>query len=227
MIQEPYSKSIQMEDETRHQCLIYEGPLSTKLPILTAILKRKLDDGYRCMYLNSAPMVAGIRSYLAASGIDVALEVAKASLVLSSEPTSSRAGFDAALMLSRLEDALDQALNDGYKGLWATGDMTWEFGPKRDFRKLLEYEWGLEDIFRRRPELCGICQYHQDTLPKEAMRHGLLTHPKVVINDTISRINPYYAKSGSAMERRATDGELDQVVIALCQFGDSSPQIRK
>lgn len=116
--------------------------------------------------------------------------------MLSSEPTYSRAGFDSALMLSRLEDALDQALNDGYKGLWATGDMTWEFGPKRDFRTLLEYEWGLEDIFRRRPELCGICQYHRDTLPKEAMRHGLLAHPKVVINDTISRINPYYAKSG-------------------------------
>src|SRR5580698_4646663 len=109
MIQEPYSKSIQMEDETRHQCLIYEGSPSTKLPILTAILKRKLDDGYRCMYLNSVPMVAGIRSYLAASGIDVAMEVAKAGLVLSSEPTYSRAGFDSALMLSRLEDALDQA----------------------------------------------------------------------------------------------------------------------
>jgi hypothetical protein len=217
----PYSNAIQMETEPRHQCLIYEGSPSEKLPLLTAILKRKLDDGYRCMYLNSAPMVAGIRSYLAASGIDVAREVAKARLVLSSEPTASGAGFDVAIMLSKLEDALDQALNDGYIGLWATGDMTWEFGPKRDFTKLLEYEWGLEDIFRRRPELCGICQYHRDTLPKEAMRHGLLSHPKVVISDTINRINPYYAKSDSPMERRATDSELDQVVTALCRFGYS------
>src|SRR5580698_2333485 len=122
-----------MEDDCRHQCLIYEGPPSRKLPMLAAELKRKLNDGYRCLYLNSAPMVAGVRSYLAASGMDVASEVAKARLVLSSEPTTSATGFDGDNLLFQLEEALDQALNDGYKGLWATGDMTWEFGPKKDF----------------------------------------------------------------------------------------------
>ncbi len=35
-------------------------------------------------------------------------------------------------MLHKLEDALDQALSDGYKGLWATGDMTWEFGSEKN-----------------------------------------------------------------------------------------------
>jgi hypothetical protein len=32
-------------------------------------------------------------------------------------------------MMAKLEDAVTQALADGYKGLWATGDMGWEFGP--------------------------------------------------------------------------------------------------
>lgn len=67
-------------------------------------------------------MVAGMRSYLAATGMDVA-------------------------------NALDQALDDGYIGLWVTGDMTWEFGPEKNFAKLLEYEWRLEELFHRRPEL--------------------------------------------------------------------------
>jgi hypothetical protein len=37
-----------------------------------------------------------------------------------------------------LEDALHQALHGGYRGLRATGDMSREFGPGRDFSKLLE-----------------------------------------------------------------------------------------
>ena len=66
-------------------------------------------------------------------------------------------------MMHTLEDALGRALNEGYDGLWATGDMTWELGPERDFSRLLEYEWRLEEFFRKHPALGGICQYHADT----------------------------------------------------------------
>lgn len=205
-----------MEHESRHQCLIYEGAPSQKLPILAFILKRKLDEGYRCLYLNSAPMVAGMRYTLAAMGMDVAYELAKARLVLSSEPASASWTFNSEVMLGKLEDSLDQAISDGYKGLWATGDMTWEFGPDKNFSELLEYELGLEEIFHRRKELCGICQYHQDTLPLEAMRQGLLTHPSIVINDTLSRINPHYLKAGGNAGLNPTAYELDAMISNLC-----------
>ena len=58
--------------------------------------------------------------------------------------------------------------------------------------KLLEYEGKLEDLFRRQPSFCGICQYHVETLPPEAVRQGLLTHPSIFINQTLSRVNPHY-----------------------------------
>ncbi|HYC84247.1 MAG TPA: MEDS domain-containing protein [Chryseosolibacter sp.] len=203
-----------MESEARHQCLIYGGPPSKKLPVLAGIIKRKLDEGYRCLYLNSAPMVAGMRSTLSAVGIDVASEIAKARLVLSAEPVSS-GEFDSGAMLEKLEDTLNQAISDGYKGLWASGDMTWEFGPTRDFSKLLEYELRLEEMFRDRKELCGICQYHQDTLPHDVMRQGLLVHPGLVISDTLTRINPHYLKSSWPSELRTTH-ELDGTIATLC-----------
>ena len=34
-------------------------------------------------------------------------------------------------MLDLLKDAADQAVRDGYRGLWATGDLTWELGPQQ------------------------------------------------------------------------------------------------
>lgn len=209
-----------MEQESRHQCLIYEGSPSLRLPALAATVQRKLNEGYRCLYLNSRPMVAGMRSYLSAAGIDVEQKIAKASLILTSEPSVSEDGdFDVASMLHKLEDALDQALKDGYKGLWATGDMTWEFGPQKNFGKLMEYEWKLEELFRKRPELCGVCQYHRDTLPHEVMRQGLQTHRMIFINETLSRINLHYAPSGRlSRDQRAKNAELDETINALCRL---------
>jgi len=129
----------------------------------------------------------------AAAGVDVAREVGKGSLVLSSDQGHLVNGhFDANRMLQSLEDAVHEALRDGYQGLWATGDMTWEFDSEKEFDKLLDYEWKLEDLFRRQPCLSGICQYHIDTLAQDAVRSGLLAHPSIFINETLSRLNPYY-----------------------------------
>ncbi len=65
-------------------------------------------------------------------------------------------------MVKMLEEALQQALHDGYQGLWATGDMS-RVGPERDFSRLHQYECRLEELFQQHPTLSGICQYHTDT----------------------------------------------------------------
>lgn len=63
----------------RHQCLIYEGSPSRHLRALAALIRQKLTENVRCLYLNSPVMVAGIRCYLAAVGIDIAHELATTS----------------------------------------------------------------------------------------------------------------------------------------------------
>ncbi len=190
-----------MESIPRHHCLIYEGPPSRQLPMLAAVICRKIEENYRCLYLNSPTMVAGMGSYLAAQGRVVLEDTKRGSLVLSSELHSSSEGlFDMDGMLAGLENALEQALKDGYKGLWASGDMTWEFGRAKDFSQLLEYEWRLEQFFQKHPELEGICQYHADTLPPEAMKQGRDAHPAIFISETLSLVNPYYlARNTSAI----------------------------
>lgn len=159
-------------------------------------------------------MVAGLRSTLAAAGTDIEAETAKMRLILFSEPVSPGGDFECEVMLDKLDDSLDQALRDGFKGLWASGDMTWEFGPKRDFSKLLQYELGLEALFRERRELCGICQYHTDTLPHEAMQQSLLVHPAIFINETLVHTNPHYLKSAWPADLQ-TKHKLDQMIASL------------
>lgn len=204
-----------METVPRHQCLIYEGSPSRQLPALAALVRQKLEENVRCLYLNSPVMVAGIRCYLAAAGIDVAYELEKTSL---DQAHLIKGRFNVDRMVQTLEDALWRALDDGFQGLWATGDMTWELGPENNFSKLLEYEWRLEEFFRTHPALSGICQYHADTLPRDVLRQGLITHPSLFLNETLSRINPHYLRAGSNREQSAANSELESMIDRLCHY---------
>ena len=203
----------------RHQCLIYEGAPSRRLATLAAIVRQKLQQNLRCLYLNSEPMVAGMRSYLAAAGVDVAKEIAENNLVLTSDRSYLIDGteFDPQSMIQGLEDALEKALTDGYAGLWATGDMTWEFGPTKDFSKLVEYEWRLEELFRKHPQLGGICQYHSDTLPREVLQKGLMVHRGLFINETLSLINPHYHPAESISLDSSQEAELEELLQRICE----------
>lgn len=201
---------------SRHQCLVYEGAPSRQLPALAAAVHNMLNQGYRCLCLNDAAMIAAMRDSLAAAKVDVEEAVSSGSLVLCSEQQHLVDGhFDPERMMETLEETLQETLRDGYAGLWATGDMTWEMGPDRDFSKLLEYEWRLEEFFREHPELGGICQYRADTLPWAAVRQGLLAHRCVFVNETLSLLNPHAMEPGSLTGRMANDADLDSFIARV------------
>ena len=207
-----------MESLPRHRCLIYEGSPSKQLPALVSVIREKLQQNIRCLYLNSPAMVAGMRSYLAAAGVDVAIETERGSLILTSEQNLVNGYlFDPKQMIDGLRAALGSALHDGFKGLWATGDMAWEFGPQNDFSRLLEYEWRLEEFLARNPQMSGVCQYRADILPRAAMRQGLLSHSGIFINETLSLVNPQFHTETSP--DAAESPELDSVVNSLIAHG--------
>lgn len=177
----------------RHQCLIYSGAPSDQLAGLALHIRKRLEANYRCLYLNSPDMVTGIRAYLTSSGLDVHEAVTQGRLILSSSQDHLVDGvFDGDRMLGMLKDAIAEALRHGYAGLWASGDMAWEFGPARDFSKLVEYERALERVFHAHPALCGVCQYHADTLPAAVVEKGISLHPGIYVNETLCRLNARY-----------------------------------
>lgn len=211
-----------MAPVSRHQCLIYEGAPSRQLSALSAATRDKLNQGFRCLCLNSPPMNAGMRSYLAAAGVDVEKALDQRSLILSSEQSHLVDGhFNLDRMLRTLASALQEALDMGYAGLWATGDMSWEMGPDRDFSRLLEYEWRLEEFIRDHPEMGGICQYHVDTLPRAAVRTGVRAHRSLFVNETLSLLNPHAGECELPASGFAEELELDAVIAAVCHAAGS------
>ena len=180
----------------RHQCLVYSGSPNLHLRPVSLVMCDKLKRRHRCIYLNSAPMVAGMGSYLAAAGVDVDQEVRESNLILSSErPHLANDRFDVDGMLESLRSELERALREGYAGLWATGDMTWEMGPDQDVAKLAEYERRLDEFLRTHPQMGGICQYHANTLQKEVVDQAMRVHPAFFINETLSILNPQFSQA--------------------------------
>lgn len=201
---------------SRHQCLIYEGAPSKHIGSIAPAIIDKLKMNNRCLYLNSPPMVAGMRSYLSAAGVDVMKEMEKGALILSSDQGHLvNETFDVDRMLTMLRNALKQALADGYEALWATGDMTWEFGNERNLTKLLEYECRLEDLLQKNAAIGGICQYHRDTLPLEVMQIALCTHQTVCINDTLTRLSPYHQYPPRSWEPHVSPAALNDMLNRL------------
>ncbi len=209
-----------MAMEFRHQCHVYKGSPSRHLSAIAQMARQKLTQGYRCLYLNSPAMVAGMRSALAAIDVDVLQESARASLVLTSDQTHLVDGrFNTDRMMATLDRALQQAVDDGFGGLWAVGDMTWELGFQSTFADLIEYEWRLEEYMRLHPELSGICQYHADTLPHEALKAGA-AHQSFFINETLSQLNPHYVRAETPGRLMASHPQFDTFIDQLCQAAE-------
>ena len=196
----------------RHQCMIYAGSPARTLTVMVAAIARQLAANYRCMYMNTAPMVAGLRSQLYGAGVDTERAVSTGALRLESGDAHLVSGrFDVDHMILLLGTAAQEALDDGYAGLFATGDMAFELGAETEFSKVLEYEWRLEQLFMEQPGLCGICQYNCDMVPPAALRHGFVSHQHLFISDTLSRLNPHYIAAHN--ERAAGAAKLDAAVL--------------
>lgn len=184
-----------MSDSPRHQCLIYAGAPSSHLPEIAQTLMQRLKAKHRCLYLNSPAMVAGMRSHLSAAGLDTQDQIGRGALILSSDQDHLIGGkFDVDRMLKRLATSVRQALADGYTGLWASGDMTWEFGSEANLDKLLRYEQRLDEFMQANPALSGVCLYHRDTLPAHAIETAFETHAALYVNSTMSRLNSRYIR---------------------------------
>jgi hypothetical protein len=202
-----------MFSASQHECLIYEGSPAQQFGTLASILDRKLKGNYRCLYWASPSMVSDFRSFLIAQGVNVEGEIARGNLQLSTGQDHLLGGweFDAESTVQMLARMLDQAMREGYKGLWGTGDIAWEFGPNRDFSKLTAYETLLENFLHQNANIGGLCQYRTDMIPRDVVRTGLLVHPRVLVDESSSLLNRWYSPESFPRDSEL-NSELDHAI---------------
>jgi signal transduction histidine kinase len=119
------------------------------------------------------------------AGVDPDQETRKNRLIMGSGHDYLDQGrFNTDKMLAFLQRTYDSTLEDGFTALRAAGDVSWEVGPRRDFKDIVYYET-LLDVFFLGKRMVGMCQYPKEKCPPEALAGILNTHRIAAVDSEI------------------------------------------
>ena len=162
-------------------CAVYDTP-EQQLTVAAQFIAEGLRHGERCLFAgNSAQHLAEFCERLDGEGIAAYSERDRGALLLLTKEEAHLVGgrFDPERMLTMLNDAVEQALNDGYTGLRTCGDMTWLVDDIPGSTQVMEYEALVTELFRS-VRAVAMCQYNRRRLPPKVLAGALASHPTVL-----------------------------------------------
>lgn len=199
-----------------HLCCIYDSPrhqLSALLPFLRAGLQQH----DKCVYIVDENTQEELVRVLTQAGIPVMDALRSGAFLLeTSEKTYYRDGsFDTERMFEYWSQLYDAALAEGYRGMRASGEMTWILKKQPGWEQHLEYEAKL-NLKLPKMRAIAICQYNRAKFSTEALLNILATHPLVLLNGLVFR-NPHYVEPREFLARKRLKGpaNLDAYLESL------------
>jgi MEDS: MEthanogen/methylotroph, DcmR Sensory domain len=211
-----------------HVCTLY-STRDEQLAVAIDYIRGGLTRGERCLYVCCEHTPDEFRAGLAGAGIDVPAEEAKGALILLTREDGHLKGgvFDPDKMISLLHGAVQDALDAGFAGLCAAGDMSWLLDEAPGSERIAEYEARL-NVFYPSSRALGLCQYNRNRLLPDTIDHCLATHPHVRIEGNLLLENPFYESADEAAGRTANlaalPSKLQWLKSAISNLF-SSPQV--
>jgi hypothetical protein len=199
-----------------HICTLYTSP-EEQLQAAVEYIKAGLARGEQCLYVCGEHTPEELRMALHAAGINVCQEEARGalSLVTKAEAHLKDGHFNASNMISFLHQAVKDALDAGFTGLCAAGDMGWVTDGAPGTQELAEYESRLNEFYANHRAL-GLCQYNRKSLPPQFLDHCIATHRFVRIEGPIALENPFYEEPECAIGRMpASEADIQQKISAI------------
>lgn len=190
-----------------HLCLIYESPKEWEAATIPFI-RIGLERGEKCFYLADTHTAEELRERLTKADIDVpALESkGQLSITTTSDIYTAEKSFDPDRVIRFFTPETEKAVDQGYPALRVTDEMTWVLKGITGPEGLLEYEAKLNrDFFPKCPCL-AICQYDRRKFAPEIIKGVIMTHPKIIHGNRLSR-NYYYIPADEFLGRNA--GEVE------------------
>ena len=175
-----------------HICMVYDTA-DEQRTVAAQYLADGLRRGERCLYVaESRAALEQFRGSLRDAGVDADAAVGSGALI---EKTSAEVHlldgtFDCERMLVVLNEAVEQALNDGFQGLRGCGDMSWLLDEPSASGQVAAYEALLNQFFQG-VRAAGMCLYDRQRLPVEMINHAFATHSTAIVNGQHQE-NPSY-----------------------------------
>ena len=193
-----------------HACTIYNSE-NERLSAAVQFIRDGLAWHERCIYVCCDQTPEGFRAALKSGGVDFAGSEAEGALVLLTKVNGHLNGgtFDPARVIATIDAALQDALNSGFAGLRAAGDMTWLLDEAPGSERIAEYE-ALLNRYCANNRVVLLCQYNRRALPAATLDHCLATHPWVRMEGPILLSNPFYVEREAAISRTVDPADLER-----------------
>ncbi|UCE44747.1 MAG: MEDS domain-containing protein [Methanobacteriota archaeon] len=150
-----------------------------------------LNRGDKCVYIvDDTPEDDIIEAIMSVKDVQTHLERGDIAFLNKDEAYLKDGFFDADRMLRFVRDAEERACADGYAGLTATGEMSWQRTDAPGTDMMMSYEARLNN-------LCGesgptlLCQYEEPLFDHATLIDVIRTHPRVVLDGEWC-VNPHY-----------------------------------
>jgi hypothetical protein len=177
-----------------HICCVYDTEqeqLSTAATYLADGLRR----GERALYVGvDRAALQRFRVALRHEHLDPAPLAARRALIELTHPEAHLIDgrFDCERMLTMLNEAVERALNDGFSGFRACGDMSWLLADAPGSEQVREYEALLNQFFSS-VRASGMCQYNRSLLAVHHLDMALASHSTAIVGGH-QKFNPFYQR---------------------------------
>jgi len=188
---EPALRRLEELEPGDHLCCIYRSEDEHR-SLLAPFLRRGLEGNQKVIYIADAHTASHILAYLREEGLDAAAFMDKGQLVMltSDEAYTKEGSFDPDLMIELLHTETEKAVDEGYRALRVTGEMSWALRGLPGSERLIEYEAKLNRFFPG-SRCLAICQYDRRSFPAGLLLEVISTHPLVVVGNHLYE-NFYY-----------------------------------
>lgn len=198
-----------------HVCSFYTT-VTEQLQLAATFIKTGLARGNRSIYAAHDRTVQEVRQGLQAAGIDVPSEEGRGALrVLTAADVYVDSGdFHPRHMLEFVKHQERQALDDGFAGVWFTGEMTWALGTGPGIDRLIEYE-GLLEALQNRQKTVILCQYNVQRFGRPYIHDILHLHPAGMLHARIPILGEPASAAGEPEELYRFLMESTNAVVSL------------
>ncbi len=172
-----------------HVCCIYSNHAElaeTVADFLAAGLRRN----ERCWYVASHREDRDVRAALRVRQIDVRNEIERGALrvIKATDAYLIDGKFNPEETVRVFNNAIEEALADGFSGFRAAAEMSWALDGGLD--RVIVYEALLRTTFAA-CRVIGLCLYHRKRMPVAIINGALATHPIAGENGRFA-LNPLY-----------------------------------
>jgi|GEM_PF-5542187 len=189
------------QNGSKHICSIFrEQPWQTKL--VADSLAAGIKQGEKGLLIGSHALITEVNGRLEKEIGDFRQAIANKQLEFMDEQKFYLSGgtFSLERVLSQIDQAYQQALADGFKGLRGIGEMNWVLKAWDAWESLFTYEVKLTELLKDK-NLHVICLYDPTLFPAKHLYRAMLTHPYLA-TESYTGVSPTYVPAEQFLEEQ-------------------------